>query len=573
MNRKSPKLRFDVATLMGLAGQKVYERGVAYDNEGRVEIITATAGRISARVKGTEPYRTELSGGGGDISGSCTCMAFRDFGFCKHMVATALHANRLGPDGMTEVESRREKFINQLKKQGVDALAAMLADWAERDEALMREIGFLAAMAEGDDETLFRHCKAAIDAAVHVHGNLEYDDAAGWADAVRTQIDQIRMLVEKGRAELSLRLLEHLFEELEEALQSIDDSNGEGGGAFAYACEVHLKACKAARPDPVGIARFLFGWETESDWDYFLDASSTYEEVLGEKGLAEYRRLANRAWQALAGKQPPASVDTDADPSRRFAVTRMMEAFALRDGDIDAVITIRAKDLSSAYRYLEIAKFCADHGRDKEALKWVSEGLWQFEDNPDPRLTRFAINLYQKTGQPEHAVKLGWQLFERRPDMDGYHLLKGLHSTGLDDAVRDRAIALLENMIAGPKHHSIWGAPADLLIAILGAEGLAADAWRLVREHGCSQSRLKALAEASEEIEPQEALAAYAKMIEELVDAGGKHNYEEAFAMTGRMKTIRARLGQDLAHAEFLAGLGARHKAKRNFMKLLHSLH
>ena len=48
-----------------------------------------------AQVAGTEDYRTELTGRGEDFDGECSCPAFEDWGFCKHMVATALAANDL----------------------------------------------------------------------------------------------------------------------------------------------------------------------------------------------------------------------------------------------------------------------------------------------------------------------------------------------------------------------------------------------------------------------------------------------------------------------------------------------
>jgi len=90
--------RFDTDVLRELAGAKVFVRGEAYYRDGQVEILTVEPGRVLAQVTGTEDYRTELKGNGKDIDGECSCPAWEDWGFCKHMVATALTANDLRAD-------------------------------------------------------------------------------------------------------------------------------------------------------------------------------------------------------------------------------------------------------------------------------------------------------------------------------------------------------------------------------------------------------------------------------------------------------------------------------------------
>jgi hypothetical protein len=98
---------------------------------------------------------------------------------------------------------------------------------------------------------------------------------------------------------LALRLLDYFFTRMDDALNSLDDSDGQGGGVYAKGCEIHLAACRAAKPDPVALARDLFARETDSTWDFFHGASEAYGDILGDVGLAEYRRLANEAWQKI----------------------------------------------------------------------------------------------------------------------------------------------------------------------------------------------------------------------------------------------------------------------------------
>ena len=103
--------RFDIAALKRLAGG-AFVRGEAYHREGRVEILAIEPRRVLARVMGTEDYRVNLLGQGETIKGECDCPAFDDYGFCKHMVATALSANEsdrgpesAGADALTRIRA------------------------------------------------------------------------------------------------------------------------------------------------------------------------------------------------------------------------------------------------------------------------------------------------------------------------------------------------------------------------------------------------------------------------------------------------------------------------------------
>jgi len=221
----------------------------------------------------------------------------------------------------------------------------------------------------------------------------------------------------------------------------------------------------------------------------------------------------------------------------RYALAAILESFAEREGDVDGVIAIRAKDLSTAYDYLGIAQLCLDHGREPEALKWAEEGLWQFEDNPDKRLILFASDMYMRIGREEDADKLLWRTFERHPSIELYDRLKSAAGTNrmLAVAVRDRAFALLRAELGKPAGRSgmRWSAPAEILVRLAIAEGLLTEAWMVVNGYGCSEALRDELAEASEHSHPADALKAYARRVERMVGLGGQSNYEDACRIVG----------------------------------------
>ena len=347
---------------------------------------------------------------------------------------------------------------------------------------------------------------------------------------------------------------------------------GEGGGTYARACEIHLAACGQAKPDPIVLARTLYAREV--DLDFFHGASERYEHVLGDVGLAEYRRLASEAWRQIRPLRATSRRVLDDQSSMRFALGAILESFAKREGDVDAIIAIRANDLSTPYNYLSIAQLCLDHARVPEALKWAEEGLWQFEDNPDERLILFASDLYRRLGREEDADKLLWRMFERRPSVQLYERLKATAGTdrAVADTVRDRAFAWLRAQIRKPAGRSgmQWPSPTALLVQLAMMEGLLTDAWSVVNEHGCHHDPLlEQLAEASEHSHPAEALKVYANRVERMLRLGGQGNYQSAYDTIGRMRRIREGVGEMPQHTAYLGDLVNRHRAKRNFMKLL----
>lgn len=123
-------MRFDVESLQRRAGDKTFSRGDSYYRNERVEIVLLDDRRIVALVAGTEDYRTEIAGGGNKISGKCSCPAFEDSGFCKHMVATALTANDHSGSADIDMIGRIRGY---LRTKSIDELVDFIIDLAEHD--------------------------------------------------------------------------------------------------------------------------------------------------------------------------------------------------------------------------------------------------------------------------------------------------------------------------------------------------------------------------------------------------------------------------------------------------------
>lgn len=552
--------RFDIETLRGLAGAKAFARGEGYARSGQVDILSLEPDRVLAQVAGTEDYRTVLNGAGTRISGECSCPAFADWGFCKHMVAVALMANAAGENGAPEGAGALGRIREHLRAKGVDALVEMILEMAERDAALFRRLDLAAMTVHADEKTLTARLRKVIDGAIRTAGYIEYYEAAGWAADVESALNAVADLAQGRHAGIAIGLIERAMARLEEAMADIDDSDGHCGALLHHARDIHLDACRATRPDPVALARRLFEREMADDYDVFSGAAAIYADVLGEDGLAEYRRLATEAWDKLPPRIGSDRVEHEFSGDY-FRLARILDFFAERDGDVEARIAIHAKDLSSPLRYLQLAELCLREGRPDEALRRAEEGLWVLEDERmDERLVFCAVDLLVKAGRTEDAEAHLWRAFTQAPSLELYRRLRTLQG----DSARERAIVLLRARMA-KERPALRHSPADLLVHVLMAEKMFDAAWATVREYKASRAVKEALAKVSEATHPGEAVAVYAGRVEELAKAGGNPAYEEAAGLIAHMAALRGAAEQ----AAYVVDLKERFRRKRNFKKLL----
>ncbi|WP_258585255.1 DUF6880 family protein [Mesorhizobium sp. AR02] len=474
-------------------------------------------------------------------------------------MATALAANAAGSD--TEAE-RLDVFAGirrYLNDKDIPALVDMIMDCAERDPVLFRGLETATLATYGDEATLVARLGKMIDAATATNGFVDYSEAADWARGVDEALDLITALSSK-HAGIVMGLAMRAIDRIESAIDDMDDSDGHCGALLDRACEMHRTAAQASPRDPLSLARDLFARETNGKYDVFAGAAGLYGDILGEDGLAEYRRLANEAWDKL-----PATVGKNragmGPPMDHFRLREILDFFAERDGDVEARIALRAKHLASQGSYLQIAKFCLSQGRVEEALRWVEDGLWMFEDDrPDEQLIALAVELLSKAGRDGDAEAHLWHAFEKAPSFELYQLLCKAAGT----SAHDKAIERLQSRLMRGKA-ATWHFPADLLISILIEEKQFETAWLTVHEYGASEGLKQQLAQASEATHPREALKVYAARVDQMAQLGGDGSYAEAAALIGRMAYLRGAS----EHSAYLADVKTRFGRKRNFTKLL----
>lgn len=567
----------DRHALRRMAGERSFQRGEAYFAGGQVVSLTEHEGTVTAKVEGTRAYRVKLWPEDGEPGFSCTCPVGQDGAFCKHCVAVGLAWLQQADPKAAGPAVTMDDVRAYLAARDKSALVDLLMEQAMDDDRLRQRLFLQAAVtgAEGPDVATYRR---VIDEAVKAGDFVDYHDAYDYASGIEDAVDAIEGLLDTGHAAEVIELAEYALEAVEEAIGYVDDSDGNMGGILARLQDIHLKACRKARPDPEALARRLFHWELTTDWDTFGGAAETYADILGPKGLDVYRELVEAEWAGVPFLGPGQN-----DPEkygRRFRITRIMETLARRTGDVEAIVAIRQRDLSSAYDYLRIAETYREAGKHDRALEWAARGVETFPERTDSRLREFLIEEYYRLGRHDDAMELVWAAFTELPGLDRYRDLKN-HADRIDQwsAWRSRALEFIRQAVAEAKRATqrnrwAWSRPSDHseLVRIFLWEGDVEAAWQEASEGGCSDQLWLQLADQRAQDHPEDALPIYQRRVEPTLERKNNDAYSEAVELLKKIRRLMLRLDRQAEFERYLEAVRKAHKPKRNFMKLLNAV-
>jgi uncharacterized Zn finger protein len=568
----------DLRLLQRMAGVRSFERGEDYFASDRVGRIVEHDAVITAKVSGTQIYRVKLWMEGRALDYSCNCPISRDGEFCKHAVAVGLAwLDGRKAKASTRTKARAQTTLDdvraQLLKRDKHDLVELILQQAIEDDGLRRRL-LMDAASRTSGALDLDTWRETIDEAIDSGRFVDYREAWGFAEDIDAVIDGIEKLLKKGHADAVIELTEHALAGVESAIGSVDDSDGEMGALMERIQTLHHQACRKAKPDPELLARRLFAWELGTEWDSFFDAANIYSKVLGKNGLALYRQLANAEW-AKVPPLPPGKRDPE-KYAKRFRITRIMETLARQSGDIENLVAIRQRDLSSQYAFLQIAEIYQDARQPDQALDWAERGVKAFPEPMDGRLREFLADAYHKRKRHADAMALIWTAFCESARLKTYQdLLAHAKRSGQCDVWRDRALARIREIIAKPvpRRSSQYWIPAavdhSLLVEIFLWEKSPQLAWEEAQAGGCNEALWLQLAAGREQSHPQDAVDIYRRRIAPTLDRTSNDAYREVIAYLRKIRSLMGRLGQEREFADWLIELRATWKRKRNFIGLL----
>ena len=571
--------------LQDLAGAITFQRGEEYFANEAVSRVRVAEEKVSARVEGSDTYHVELWDHDGDLDYECSCPQGDEGNFCKHCVAVGLawlagkkvERKPGGALGKKKLTKKRDPWLdirNYLSSQRQKSLVDLLLDVAQRDDRLYQSL-LLKAERTGGAGNAMTAFRRAIESATDVDEYVDWRAAASFASNLDEVAESLAELLKPDTAAMLVELAEYAIERVEHALENIDDSDGNIGETLQHFAELHFKACKLARPDPKELAERLFRCETSFPFDSFYDSARIYRDVLGEAGLQRFRELAETEWRKI---KPVASQPGDGRSydGSRWRITHIMETLAELSGDIEQLVAIKQRDLSSGYDYLAIAEVY-DKARQKDkALEWAERGLKAFPTQLDERLRDFLVAAYLKRKRNDEALNLTWLRFEERTGLENYKKLQGIaQHLGIWAEQRERALALVAEEIARDAATiDRWTKQArtpdhSLRVEIALWEKDFDAAWCAAHEGICHRSLLIALAGKLEAARPGDAITLYRRVVPPIVGQTGNAAYAEGIDLIRKIGNLMRNLDQSREFADYLAELHAQFKPKRNFIKLL----
>jgi uncharacterized Zn finger protein len=566
------------AALEALSGSKAFQLGKDYMDDGAVRDLTVTADKIRARVEGTQAYRVVLSVESGEVAYGCSCPRAGDGYFCKHCVAVGLAwLASLGGAQLQIVPGAKKKrpdpwrdIQDYLCRQKTDVLVALVLDAARRDDRLYRSLLLKSERSAGGPD-LARILRKEIDDATRTNGFVAWDEAGDLANTLHDIVDSLAELVQPATGGMLAELIEHAIARVETMLEDVDDSGGGMGDVIQRLGELHVAACRVSLPDPLTLAERLLRLEMSLAMGIWEFDPVDYREVLGDEGLNRYRELALAKWKAVA------ALDADAaDEAGLMAIAPIMERLAKASGDIEQLVALKSRDLSSTYRYLEIAVLWHTAGKVEQALEWAERGLAAFPERADNRLRDFLAAIYLNRGRGEEALQLTWIQFKEQPRLENYQklaLVAGQIARWPEQRVR--ALSMIDTGIAtAPGAFRQWGSqPGEpdysLRVAVAMWEKDLEAAWDYANRGACRKELLLALAGELETSHLDDALGLYRRVVPGILEQTTNEAYAEAIKVVQRMA---AALGAHQRHRDLAAYLGSlrvEFKRKRNFIKLL----
>ena len=598
------------AALRDDAGPGVFQRGQTYAASGAVQEAALEAGEdggvvLHATVLGTQLYACSVElDTDAVVLGDCDCPHAQDGYFCKHQVALALtlrgilggQAPEQTPDAKKKVATAAKRAQTQaqnramlqafVRSQSAAVLAERVLQWAERDRDLMADLKAWAVQAQAVDDP--KALKAAIGELLKHSGFLDWRDSGAYA----RKAEKVLPLLEKALARdaASARALcDHALRRLYKVAEQADDSNGEIGGLMEQVMALLLRSLQLAPPP----AQWVDDWFDLMEADpWGLWSEEAVLKVAGSAVQLRYSQRVQKEWQAWQAAHPVRAVQHGAATKRlvvpptgswdyeRAKLRRRYLNDLKRQGDAQAVVEAMRASMQEANEHGELVAYCESVGRLREALQYA-EAAYQLFPN-DWRCEADVLRCYERDGWDTEALAIRRKQLEKDPSVERYQAaLKTAKVAGLDVvSYRAELFAWAEaRELQGRQQSGLAnyqrrfvpqpsGRNVSVRVDWLMAEKNWQQALELVQPpHVCAPDLLHTLAK---KLPKDQALSAIALLQRVFAVAmpGASTPYADVLALVADI----AQRMDSFQRGQWLAGLRAQYKAKRNFIKGLDAI-
>lgn len=434
----------------------------------------------------------------------------------------------------------RDEIASIVASLGAADLVEIVTTAAERHEDVARSVELVAARTTGDLAGL----RAAVDRCLRTRRFIDYRASFEFAHDAEPAVAELataaRAAVSQELVELLERAVGHVVKIL---IRGCDDSAGVIGGVAQRLLDVHAVACDQADPDPVRIARWIVRFRLR-DQDLFEADPVRYADALGERGLAALRQELDR-FESADG----------------FGERYLRARLAVVDRDTNAIVAITGGDLRHAGQYLAVAEAMGEIGRPDLVLDWTTRGIAETSGWQTDALYDLACSTHADRDEPLDVLRLRRAHHERNPTSSTYAKLKeAAGAVDTWDRELDAARAALQSRDVRGYVHAVLGDDDDRLA---WATAQAAVPGEIDRDLWLR------LAERRETTHPDEALAAYLRIADEILVETDRRAYASAIRILKRARSSAKAAGRVDAFSRHIAALRDDHRRRPTFVVLL----
>ena len=366
--QKSKTMQIPLDQFEQVIDEKILQRGLTYFKKGHVqELEEISPNTYEAIVEGTEDYTVRLTVENNVVTEySCDCPY--DLGpVCKHVAAVifSLQEEELGltkikgktkkaaKSGVKKSKSVATQIDELMDKASVDELKELIRTEAKKNAMFRNHVlSHLEHYNENISKDLYqKQLKAMIRSATDRYGFIDWNKARALGRAVYELLDSAKKQIDHGSFEKAAMVCFAVMEEMLEALNGADDSNGDIGGCIDEA--TNLLDEMAARCESKTVRKQIFdfcadefekgrfaGWdwhegllssaanlaETDADFDRVLALAEKKQQSdwANERiQMIKYGLLVKKKGQDIADKFLEQNMDNSR--FREMAIERALE--------------------------------------------------------------------------------------------------------------------------------------------------------------------------------------------------------------------------------------------------------
>ncbi|MBA7528910.1 hypothetical protein ES705_21102 [subsurface metagenome] len=418
--------------------ETILKRGFQYFKSGLVnEPEEILPGEYEAIVEGTEQYTVHLSVKNGVIT-EYVCSCPYDMGpVCKHVVAVIfylqqdelnLNVKSIKNKSKVKKPSKKKTVAEQvdelLEKLSHDNLKDYIKERCVKDSSF-RQL-FLANFAYlviPESQALYtKQIRAILRTSADRDGYIGYSAARLAGNAVYDLVQRAEKFVETSNFQTAMYIACAVLEEMTEALQYADDSNGDIGGCIDPA--VNVLSSIADKPVTEELRKELFNYcinsfkkEIFKGWDWHFSMLDLATALI--KNSEEAKQI-----HALLDNINPSGSDWDFSCAQRIR----LELISKMEGDEKATQFLEQNISNSDFRKMAIETAILKKDYDK-VIALAEDGI-KLDDENKPGLANdwrdYLLKIYKIQNDTDNIIKYARYLFlhANREKKEYYILMK-----------------------------------------------------------------------------------------------------------------------------------------------------